>query len=444
MGAIFRFYLFAGSAALFSAAAQAEPVSAGSNAVILRPAELFVFADRACDSRDYAAAEKAYRALTSNPDIELRSEARFRLGLMLADRLGKHGEAAIEFRKILDEKPHAARVRLELARMHALLGNVDEAKREFRAAEAAGLPSEVQQVVRFYANALNSRKSFGGSLEVALAPDNNINRATRSNSLGTVIGDFTLDDDAKARSGLGLSLRSQMYGRMSVNSRVQLLARVSGNGVLYRDADFNDVSLSLHAGPEFTLGSDRLALSLGPGWRWYGMSPYSFRLEANASWQHPMGKRAQLRLDGTLARINNRRNRLQDSTNYSLALALDRAFTSGSGGGIQLYGSRDVARDPGYATSAFGVTAYGFREIARTTAVATISFSHLDADQRLFLFLKRRADDLISASVAGTFRSLSVGAFAPLVRLRWEQNKSTVELYAFERVSAEFGITSAF
>src|SRR3546814_2344521 len=41
---------------------------------------------RARAARDFATAETAYRALATNPDIELRTEARFRLAMMLADR----------------------------------------------------------------------------------------------------------------------------------------------------------------------------------------------------------------------------------------------------------------------------------------------------------------------------------------------------------------------
>lgn len=410
----------------------------------LTPAQLFSFADAARDSGDFRTAETAYRALAENPDIELRTEARFRLGLMLADKERKYREAAVEFRRILDEKPQASRVRLELARMHAMIGNLGAAERELRAAEAAGLPPEVQRMVRFYANALNSRKPFGGSVEAALAPDSNINRATRSSTLGTVIGDFTLDDDAKAKSGLGLSLRGQAYARIPLGARTQMLARLSGSGDLYRRSEFDDVSVSFQAGPEFTSGADRLALSVGPGWRWYGLDPYSFTFGGNASWPHPLGKRAQLRLDGSLARVDNRRNRLQDATTFSLAAAFDRAFTARSGGGLQLHGAREAARDPGYATATAGITAYGFRELGRTTAVVTLGYSRLEADKRLFLFPRRRVDNRFSASVAGTFRSLRVGSFAPLARVRWERNRSTVELYDYKRIAAEFGVTSAF
>lgn len=204
----------------------------------LSASELFAFADAARDAGDFTTAEATYRALASNPDIELRSEARFRLAMMLADRMGKVREAAVELRAILDEKPQAARVRLELARLHAMLGNIGAAEREFRAAEAAGLPADVERMVRFYANALNERKSFGGSLEVALAPDSNINRATRSDTLGTVIGDFTLDEDAKARSGVGLSLRGQTYWREGLAPGTRLLVRFSTNADFYSETRF--------------------------------------------------------------------------------------------------------------------------------------------------------------------------------------------------------------
>lgn len=49
----------------------------------LRPVELFVYADTARDAGDFATAETAYRALAANPNIELRTEARFRLAMVL-------------------------------------------------------------------------------------------------------------------------------------------------------------------------------------------------------------------------------------------------------------------------------------------------------------------------------------------------------------------------
>jgi hypothetical protein len=421
-------------------AAEAAPAS-----VTPSPAQLFACADRARDAGDFAAAEAAYRALSGNPEIEIRTEARFRLGMMLADRMGQPRAAAVEFRKILDEKPGAARARRALARIQVMLGNPGAAGRAFRVVEATtALPPEVERMVRFYANALSAQKPFGGSVEVTLAPDSNINRATRSDTLGTVIGNFTLDDDARARSGVGLNLRGQAYARLPAGNAVDLLARVSAGGNFYHARQFDDQALSIEGGPEFLVGSDRIALSLGPAWRWYGRRPYSLTLGGTASWRHPLGARAQVRVEGGYAHVANRRNRLQDADNFSLSAMLDRAFTARSGGGVQLFAAREAARDPGYATAGGGLSLYAFREFGHTTAVISLGYSHLEADARLLFFPRRRVEDHFTASLAGTFRSLRIGSFAPLVRLRWERNKSTVSLYDFKRLAAEFGITSAF
>lgn len=431
------------AASLASAAWAQEPAPAQSAAVQLTPAQLFDFADKARDAEDFRTAEQAYRALSGNPDVELRTEARFRLGMMLADRLGKFREAAIEFRAILDEKPKASRVRLELARMQAMMGNIGSAEREFRAAQAGGLPPEVERMVRFYANALGAAKPFGFNVEVALAPDTNINRATKSDTLGTIIGEFTLDQDAKARSGLGLTLRGQAYARRPIPGAT-MVARLSTSADIYRQSEFDDFILGLQVGPEYRSGKDRITFSLGPTWRWYGTDPYTITLGGNAGWVHPVGKRSQLRLDGGIGHQTNRRNALQTGDVFSLSAALDHAFSEKLGGGVQLSGMRQTAADPGYALASGNAAVYLWRELGSMTMVANLGYGHLEADERLFLYPRRRVDDRFSAGLSATFRQLRVGPFAPIARIRWERNLSTVEIYDYKRLSGEVGITAAF
>jgi len=410
----------------------------------LSAAQVFTLADAARAGGDFAAAETAYRALQSDPDLEIRTEARFRLGMMLADDLRRYSDAAIEFRHILDDQPKAARVRLELARVLALMGHLGGAEREFRAAEAAGLPPEVERMVRFFANALNARKTFGGSVEVALAPDSNINRATRSDTLGTVIGDFTLDKNAKAKSGIGLELRGQAYWRNRLEHDADLLVRGSVGGSFYGDTSFNDISASLQVGPQYTSGKDRITLSTGPVWRWYGQQPYSVGLSGTANWQHPTGKRSQISLEGSAAHVTNKRNSLQTADTFMVSASLDRAFSARFGGGMQIYGFREKARDPGYSLASGGTSAYLFREMGRATLVGNISYSHLETDTRLFLYPRRRIEDRYAASLAATLRTLRVGPLAPLVRVKWERNRSSIEVYDYKRFSAELGVSSAF
>jgi hypothetical protein len=410
----------------------------------LSAAELFAFADAARDAGNFDSAERAYRALAQDPDVELRTEARFRLALMLADRMERPRDAAVLLRQILDEKPDAARVRVELARIQVKLGNYGEAERELRAAQAAGLPAEVERLVRFYAQALSARKPLGGSIQVAFAPDSNVNRATASDTLETIIGDFDLSDDARASSGIGLSVRAQGYYREGVGADTDILFRASGSGRLYTRDRFNDYILSLQVGPQLKSGVDEVTLSGVVSHRWFGNEPYTLGYGVSANYRHPLDRRTRLTVDATAIRTDDRINALRDANGFSLAAGLDHAFTASFGGGVRLSGYRAVARDPGYSQASGGLDAYLFREFGKTTLVVDMGYSRLEADQRLFLYPERRIDDRFEIGLAGTFRSLRVGRFAPLASIKFENNDSTVGIYDYRRLSAEFGVTAAF
>ena len=410
----------------------------------LTAAQLFAFAAAAREHGDFKTAEAAYRALSEHGNIQLRAEARFRLGMMLADDEHHYREAAVEFRTILDENPHATRVRLELARMNALLGESAVAQRELRSAAADGLPSEVAQTIRFYANALEARRKIGGGFEIALALDSNVNRATRASSLGTVIGNFTLNPDAQASSGVGLTLRGQSFVRSRLGQRVNLLSQLSGQANLYRDNDFNDIILSPRIGPEIHAGKDKIQVLAGPAWRWYGGALYTRSIAASGNWLHPMGARSQLRVDGGYDHIDNQRNNLEAGESYSLSLGLDHAMAARLGGGVQFSGVRQTANDPGYATASGGVSGFLYRDTGKTTFVLGLGYSHLEADKRLALFPVRRIDDRFSANLSGTFRLLRLGSWAPVARVRYERNRSTLTLYDYSRIAAEFGFSAAF
>ena len=197
----------------------------------LTPAELFELANDSRMRGQFDVAEKVYRALAEHPQIDLRTEARFRLALMLADELSRPADAAVLLRMILDEQPNVSRVRVELARMQVMLGNYEAAGRELRAAQAAGVPAEVDRLLRFYTLALESRKSFGLNFQAGLAPDSNINRATTNDTLSTIIGDFDLSEDARATSGIGAFARAQGFYRQRVGSKVDVLYRLNGQAL---------------------------------------------------------------------------------------------------------------------------------------------------------------------------------------------------------------------
>lgn len=410
----------------------------------LSAVEMFKLAEGRQSAGDVDFVSSIYRALEDNPDGDIRAEARFRHAKLLL-ALKRNNEAATLLRRLLDERPDATVARLELAHTLQMLGEPDLALRQLRAAQASGLPPAVARLVDRYSEALRAARPMGASFEVAIAPDSNISRATRSDTLGTVFGDFDIDEESKARSGTGLALRGQAYRRLSLGDRDRnLLFRASGSADLYRHGEFNDIAIDLAAGPEFRLRHRQISLEAGITQRLYGQKPFTRSLRIGATVTQALGPRTQLRLSAGAASIDNRLNDLQDGRNYSLQASAEHALSASMGVGLSLGADRLVAKDPGYSTTGWRIDLLGWREIGRATLSAQAQFGRLGADERLLLFPEARSDRYSRFSLGATFRRLTFGGFAPTSRIVIERNRSTIEFYDYQRVRTEFGITRAF
>jgi len=418
--------------------------SDGRSLTGLSAAQLFDIADQARLAGRPADAEAIYRALSRDPALEIRSEARFRLGMMFGE-LTRYSDAALQFRAIIDEQPNAVRVRLELARILAMMGDEGGARAQLRQAQAGGLPPEVQQVVDRFATALRSNKTFGGTFEAAFAPDSNINRATSAKTLDTVIAPLTLSDDARAQSGLGLRMAGQIYARARLSPSLSLVPRLSGDGTFYRRSAFNDLSGSTLLGLEWQSGSgDRLMPSAGFTWRFYGGDLYARTKTADLRWIHRVGRRGQLDTSFSYGRTTYVQNALQDGDLISLGVSIERALTARSGVGFSLNGLRQTAVDRAYATTSGGATLLGWHDLGKTTLFANLTARRLESDARINIFPDRRKEWFLRAGMGATFRQIEVAGFSPVVRTAFERNISSVGIYDYRRFNVDVGITRAF
>jgi len=388
-------------------------------------------------------AETILDLLSRDPDSNVRNEARFRRALLL-EAAGRKDAAAVLLRRILDEKPDATAVRLKLATMLHKMGHEDSALRELRALRTSDLPPDVARFVDRLSASLQATKPLGFQIEFALAPDTNINRATRSDTLGTIFGDFTLDRGSQARSGVGAVLRGFAQARHMLNGDLGIVARANGEASLYRRKDFNDIAVELSVGPEWRIGRTRLSAETGIGLQWYGMKPFQRSARLSGSVARPIDSVSVLRLDGSVRRIDNRFNDLQDGRGHSLRARYERSLSAN----LLIAGSAGVdrfrARDGAYSTRSWSAGISAYRNIGRMTFSTGAEFGRLKADERLLLLPRARDDRLTRFSVGSVFRQLTFAGFAPVARLIIERNRSTVEFYDFKRVRTEFGISRAF
>ena len=422
---------------------EADATSESSGRLRTTAAGLFRFADAALSRGDCETAETAYRALLSDKSSDVRAEARLRLAVMESGR-GHLTQAATLLRQVLDEKPNAAPVRLQLAQLLDRMGDKDGAWREVRAAQASGLPPDVARIIDRWSDALRAARPVGASFEIAIAPDSNISRSTRSDTLGTIFGDFEIDKDSKARSGLGLSVRGQAFRRFALGGEASLLARASGSADLYRQSRFDDMALDLAVGPEFQIGRNRVTAEIGATQRWFGLKSYMRSARLAASVRRPFDGRTQLRLSAAAALLDHRVNDLQDGKSYSVQAGIERALSATTGVAFNLSADRLSAKDPGYSTAGWRAGLFGWRDIGRTTLTAGAEFGRLRADERLALLPEARSDRLMRLTFGATFRQLTFGGFAPVTRVVIERNRSTIEFYDYSRTRTELALVRAF
>lgn len=440
-------FLFAIAAAVAAAPSdKTPPVKDEESASIsdLNPAQLFAAAERLMAQGQVNNAETLLEALTQDPDLAVRNEARFRLA-GLREKQGRQADAAVLLRRILDDEPDAARVRLELARLLFQLGDELGARQQLRQAQGAGLPRDLARVVDQFRSALRSRAPLGASMELAFAPDTNINRATSQQTLEGGFFPIDLDEDARAQSGVGVALSGQGYARLPIGGRLSFLPRLSGSGRLYRANEFNDVTLDARVGIErVDATAGRITLSSGLERRWYGGRPFARNALVSIDWLRPVSRTAQLTFNASATRQRFPNSSVQNGGLYQLSVGYERALSQRTGMNISLSGSRQNALDAGYSNWSAGLTMLGYAEIGRSTLFASISARRLNADSPFFLFPEPRREWLIRSVAGATLRQLTVAGFAPVVRVVVERNRSTVGLFDYRRIASEVGISRAF
>lgn len=423
-----------------SAAAQSTPVAPAT--IEMDGKQMLGLGQRLESVPDLPRATSIYRALLVDRDPAVRSEARFRLSRMAIARKDWTA-AALLLRELVDDQPDAAAARVVLAQVLVEIGDETGARRQLRAAQAGGLPRDAARMVDRFSEALRVRKPFGASLEIALAPDSNINRATSSGTLGTVIGDFDIDPESKATSGTGVALRGQVFARHSLGV-VPVLARVTSQADLYGKSRFNRVMLDGAVGPEISIGSSRLTAEVGARRQWLGGSPYEDAIRVGVDLRRPVGRTTLARGGFTMSRIDNKYNNLQDGRAISANLGIEQALGLRSGMGLVALTDRTDLKDPGYSTQSWRLQWFGWRDAGRTTITATASIGRLKADERLSLFPERREDRYRSISLGAQFRQIVAQGMSPFVRLSWEENQSSVGIYDFTRRRIEFGVARSF
>ena len=224
-----------------------------------------------------------------------RVEALFRSGITSVqaahegereDRERLLDEAIVAFRAILHDRPELERVRLELARAFFLKGEDDLAREHFERVLAANPPPVVVANIHSYLARIRERRRWTNYVVAALAEDSNIGATSEAETVYIFDLPFRVSPESRSTSGTGVVLWGGTEYQHPVSPRLRLRAGVDAVRREYAGHDFDQSTVSVHAGPRWLIDQHTELSVLATGTHWWTAGGHPQR--------HHLGGRVEL------------------------------------------------------------------------------------------------------------------------------------------------------
>jgi hypothetical protein len=178
-------------------------------------------------------------------------ETAFLLG-QAAQALGCPAEAAGIYEGILKKNKALPRVRLELARAYASLGETKKARDQFMAVLAGSPPPLVGENINKYMASMQAPKSWNARAGLGFIYDSNINAGPEARTVLMFGAPFRLSDDARRTAGHGYTASLDAGWMREFRPGLALQADAGYSRARYAGLhNFDSDSFSASAGPTF-------------------------------------------------------------------------------------------------------------------------------------------------------------------------------------------------
>ncbi|EJL34551.1 Protein of unknown function (DUF560) [Caulobacter sp. AP07] len=391
---------------------------------------------------DYGA---ALALLDARPDIAALP-AGVRLRAELLAKLGRTSEAIALLEGHLVQDTTDALARFQIGELHFAAHRDRSATLAYRLALAGALDPVRRGVVQARLDAIEARRDLRITLSGSIAPDSNLNGATRATTIDLYGLPFTLSEDARRRAGVTATLSGSLERRIHVSGPYSVSLGASAVVLDASGRAFDQSQISLFAGPEIRL-ADHARLALLATYRDIDFGGADLETWRGLQLGGEVYSDAHTRWDGSthLDRIDNARAKAFDGWTYGLQVNRTRFL------GPSALWRASVNLDAHDLASAELSYRDARLAVGRLFALplSTLGYVEPYGQQRAFVgrssvFGVRRADREIGVSFRVSRRDWRVMGAFPFAQAVVARATSNVALGRYTRQRLEFGFTRDF
>ena len=388
-----------------------------------------------------------------------------------------HDEAVAAFQRVVNTQPALARPRLELGRAlfergrcqravervfeHLFGDDCDTAERQFRRAIAGDVPEAVAANVNQFIGIIRARRRITGHFEVAVAPDSNVNSASSVDCIFIPAFPglcFRLNEESAATSGLGVTVSAGAdYDHpLAEGWRPGLQPSLRLGAGLYRkeyaQSQFDDMIVSVHAGPRVRTARAEAGVTARVERRWTGSDLAHDAVGLGLEAGRGLGRRVWL--SGGLQWMDHRHpdDRSQhDGPRLAVNVGANVVITPAVGAGLnagwnevrsQRATDRNATRSLGASIRLDLPPVFGFRGFGIGLS-ETLQLTDYEA-ANVSVHPDPREDRLLITRASLHNRTLELGGFTPTLSFVNERRSSNIAHVEYRRNRLELALQRTF
>jgi outer membrane protein len=375
------------------------------------------------------------------------------LGIAALDA-GDAEQAVFALERVLAVDPNYLQARAEIARAYFVLGEKENARREFETVSKSGkLPEQAQTNVDKYLTLLTPQQTFlNGFIEASVGYDSNVNSATNSNliaipALGGALGQINPLGTQLPTGFAGVAAGASVSHALS--NEWWLLGNAGYAGQFnFEHTQFNTGTIDISAGLRWNRGPNALvALAQGQSFQ-VDNTQYRRSIGGTAQWLHNLSARQQVTVYGQYAELRYPDQSPRNADRAIGGLAYSQAFEGDYLPVAFASGYAGDERDINDAFPYLGFKPAGVRLGGQLTLRPTlVGFGSFGYEYRSYngtdpLFLTTRRDNQYDVIVGVNY------IFAPKWTLRpqvgYTRVISNIELNSYDRTVASVALRRDF